>query len=45
MVHHNYNNLLVPYYQARINALLCNIEKLESENEYLKAVIEIKQNN
>tara|TARA_R110000787_G_scaffold136197_1_gene248703 strand:+ start:2833 stop:2982 length:150 start_codon:yes stop_codon:yes gene_type:complete len=44
MVHHNYNALDLQYYKARVEALLRIIEKLESDNEYLKAKLEVNQN-
>jgi hypothetical protein len=38
---HNYNNLMVDYYKARIDGMSNHIKKLEYEIELLKAKIEI----
>tara|TARA_Y100000593_G_scaffold95076_1_gene199195 strand:- start:859 stop:1005 length:147 start_codon:yes stop_codon:yes gene_type:complete len=40
---HNYNNLQVPYYKARIEAMSRHIKKLEDKIEFLEAEIEINK--
>lgn len=40
---HNYNNLLVPYLQHRVEAMEKHIAKLNGDIECLKAQIEINQ--
>jgi len=40
---HNYNNLLVPYLQQRVEAMEKHIDKLNGDIECLKAQLEINQ--
>jgi len=37
----NYNNLIVPYYRDRIEAMTRHIKKLEDKISFLEAKIEI----
>ena len=40
---HNYNNLLVPYLQQRVEAMEKHIDKLNGDIECLQAQLEINQ--
>ena len=37
---HNYNNLMLPYYKDRVDALIGYVQKLEFELEYKEKQVE-----
>tara|TARA_R100000963_G_C4624683_1_gene91209 strand:- start:49 stop:195 length:147 start_codon:yes stop_codon:yes gene_type:complete len=41
----SYENLMTPFYQARIEAMTREIKKLNGEIECLKSKLEIKEQN